>query len=247
VIFTASSDLSIRIFAAKDGLNPRTLKGHTRAITSTHIIGVGKEVLSASKDGTIRLWNVGEGKETRQWKVEGKRAIERMIVLEEEDALASLGLEGEGRVILAASKDGITIIPWSKSAWFVASPPEVGHLLSIARSSISGLVATGHSDGVTILRPLSSLVQDTVQVSLKSIRRNQSPVYSLLFSSTTSDLFMGTAAGMPCRLGVDYDGGEISVSVKEEFAGWEAVGVECWAEGNGNVWCAGGEGGIRRY
>lgn len=247
MILTASSDLSIRIFAAKDGLNPRTLKGHTRAITSTHIIGVGKEVLSAGKDGTVRLWSVGEGKEVRKWSTEHKRAVERLVVLEDKESLARLGLEGEERVMLAASKDGITIIPWTSPAWFVPSPSELGHLLSIAHSSFTHLIATGHSDGVTALRPLSSLAQNTKETSIRLIRRNESPIYSLLFSSNSSDLFLGTAAGMPCRLGVEHEDGKTLVSVKEEFAGWEAVGVECWTEGDGSVWCAGGEGGIRRY
>jgi proteasomal ATPase-associated factor 1 len=49
-------------------------------------------------------------------------------------------------------------------------------------------------------------------------------------------------------LGGEGKKGGYRVSTKEEYAGWEAVSVETWTRGlDGSVWCAGGEGGIRRY
>lgn len=200
--------------------------------------------MSASKDGTIRLWNIAEGKETRKWVIEGKRAAESMIVLEGQQSLKSLGLENDDRAMLVATKEGISVTPWSSPGWFTPSPENVGHLVSLAYSPDLDIVATGHSDGIVTLRPLSSLLPETSR-SPKLIRRNESPIYSFLFSS--SDLYMGTAAGLPCRLSIQVSNDKIEVDVKEELAGWEAVGVECWAEGHGSVWCAGGEGGVRRY
>lgn len=245
VILTASSDCTIRVFAAADGLNPRTLKGHTRAITATHILGVGKEVLSASKDGTIRLWNVGEGKEIQKWSIERKGAIEELIVLEDPEVLASLGMEGEERIMLASTKDGVAVVPWTKPGWFVPKPEEVGHQLSMAYCPVHQFLATGHSDGIVHLRSLISLPPNGPLGPTKLFRRSESPIYSLSFAS--SDLLIGTSAGLPCRIGVEVKDDAISVEVKDEYAGWEATGVETWTEGNGSVWCAGGEGGIRRY
>jgi len=233
------------VFSAEDGINPRTLKGHTRAVTSTHILGVGKEVLSASKDGTIRLWNVGEAKELQQWPIERKRAIEVLVVLEDKEALEEIGMEEEERVMLASTKDGVAVVPWTQPGWFVPRLEEVGHQISMAYSTSSQLLATGHSDGTIVLRPLRSLVPDSPESTTKLFRRNDSPIYSLSFSS--SDLLIGTSTGLPCCVGIEIKDDTISVVTKEEYAGWEAVGVECWTEGNGSVWCAGGEGGIRRY
>jgi proteasomal ATPase-associated factor 1 len=71
VLLSASSDFSLNIIstATPSGENdlpllavPRVLKGHKSGVTDTAILGVGRNVLSCSKDGTIRLWDVGEAR-----------------------------------------------------------------------------------------------------------------------------------------------------------------------------------------
>ncbi|KAF8055166.1 WD40-repeat-containing domain protein [Lyophyllum atratum] len=49
---TTSSTTSVRLTPA------RSLRGHTRPITATAILGAGRNVLSASLDGTLKLWDV---------------------------------------------------------------------------------------------------------------------------------------------------------------------------------------------
>jgi proteasomal ATPase-associated factor 1 len=71
VLLTSSSDHTLRIH---DALSPtlrtvRTLTAHTAAVTGVAIVDRGRNVLSASKDGTVRLWDVGGIKEIalRRW------------------------------------------------------------------------------------------------------------------------------------------------------------------------------------
>ena len=249
MVLTASSDLSVRIFGAADGINPRTLKGHTRAVTALAIIGVGRQVLSGSKDGSVRLWDVSSGSENRKWTMPGRGAVVSLVYVE-----GGLGDDAGGGVLVSLQSGEIVVLhleggPEPASALrIIPSAVEAG-TVSFAYDESTRLLATGQTDGVIALRQLSSSGESGPS---KLVRRNESPIYSLAFAPSQTagraDLLVGTAAGLPCRLRVSSSEKEINVAVVEEYAGWEAVGVECWGvEPDGGVWSAGGEGGLRRY
>lgn len=73
VLLTTSGDFSLSIFPAGDKSSQpatpkvakiapaRTLKAHTRAVNDSAMIGLGKQVVSAGADGTVRVWDVGKG------------------------------------------------------------------------------------------------------------------------------------------------------------------------------------------
>jgi len=76
VVITTSSDFHVCIFSAvqsdeskTSATSPpinapvRTLTAHTRAPTTSVILGRGRIVLTGGRDGYIRCWNVGEGRE----------------------------------------------------------------------------------------------------------------------------------------------------------------------------------------
>lgn len=266
MILTASSDLSLRVFRASDGLNPRVLKGHTRALTSVSILGIGKQVVSSSKDGSVRVWEVGSAKEVRKWETSGRKAILKTIIVEDAAGLSALGAQNQERCVLAITATGLEVFDWEADAGVAGGTRKTGewgigsNLVSAAYDPSTGTLATGHANGVISLRRLDDLEAVTI------VTRNEASVYSLLWDE--GDLLVGTASGLPCRLAVkmqaqrrdvrgegaeELPGGEgrkggYRVSTKEEYAGWEAVGVETWTRGlDGSVWCAGGEGGIRRY
>lgn len=250
----------MRIFSSQTGINPRTLRGHTRAITATHIVGVGRQVLSASKDGTVRLWDVGKGEEVKQWNVYPGKFIDAMVVVEDARGLRALGVDSEDEhVILAATPDG-TVSAFALSsdsgspALFTSRALVDSRLECIAYSPATGLIATGHTNGTIVVRNMDTLLAAPgaiEDVPPLIVRRNVGPVFSLVFvdhaSGNDTDLLVGTSAGLPCRLGLAVDGATITPTVKEEYAGWEAVSVETWAVASDGVWCAGGEGGVRRY
>ena len=202
-------------------------------------------MLSGSKDGTIRLWEVGSSKQLKRWNTERVRPVEGLILVGDDQGRKALDAPNEERLVLVLTQAGLEIWDWSAPGsptgkartsleWGIGT-----NLVCGAYCPELGLLVTGHTNGIVTLRRLSDLA------AVIQIRRNESPVYSLRFSG--SNLYMGTAAGLPCRLEVRLEGEKIEVQVAEELAGWEAVGVETWSVGKEGAFSAGGEGGIRRY
>lgn len=252
VVLTASSDLSLRVFSGIDGINPRTLKGHTRAVTSTHIVGVGRQVLSGSKDSSVRLWSVGQGTEDKKWIVPDGKFVDGMVVIDDAEGLSALGGADGDSIILAASPDGsLTAYSLASESGadpaFVVQPDVYSNLISIDYSPKLQAIVTGHQNGTVAIRHLKTLraVEGSIEdTSPTLVMRNESPIYSAVFDDRDGGILIGTSSGLPCRLGLEVDGSEFKVETKEEYGGWEAVGIETWAIASDGVWCAGGEGGV---
>jgi proteasomal ATPase-associated factor 1 len=231
-------------------------------VTCTAILGVGKQVISGSKDGSVRLWDVGAGEEVQRWETEGRAPVEAVVLLDLPESLLDVRVqEGQWGILAFTQSGGVEMfLPSStdrKGEWRTSLDVE-GRVASVAYDRASGFLATGHMSGIISLRALSSLSPGPTEKkgSVALVRRNESPVYSLEWAE--GDLLVGTAAGLPCRLGVrkrqegteeqvEAEGGKWEVWVKEEMAGWEAVGIEGFAVGPEGVWAAGDEGGVRRY
>ena len=69
-VAAASPDFQIRVYPVPaDGApweKPREMKGHSARVTALRAVGSGKQFLSASEDGSLRLWNSESGKEERK-------------------------------------------------------------------------------------------------------------------------------------------------------------------------------------
>jgi len=60
VVLSGGSDTQLKIWSAADGSCPRTLNGkHQAGILSLEIVERGKNILSASRDGCLNLWDCG--------------------------------------------------------------------------------------------------------------------------------------------------------------------------------------------
>lgn len=61
VLLSASADMRLKLWSVLDGSCPRTFIGHRSAVTDTCLIDRGRNFLSSSTDGAIRLWECGSG------------------------------------------------------------------------------------------------------------------------------------------------------------------------------------------
>lgn len=59
VVLSCGQDLSLKIWDIETGFCV-SLKGHTQAVTDFAIVDVGRNVISVSKDGRVKLWNCGD-------------------------------------------------------------------------------------------------------------------------------------------------------------------------------------------
>lgn len=292
VLLSSSSDHTLHIISSDSSPTSqlpllsvaRTLKSqlgketaHTAAITDTHILGVGKQVLSCSKDGSVRLWDVGSASKAEGSTTlfsDGFVPIMRMAVSSPSSSAPHNGEEGngEGRVIYTALQNGaINIFDTRTSKLVYASPSSTSRssqsLLSIAHSERFNLLATGSTSGIVKLFDPRSLDSTSGSGSGKdetlitSFKRSDSSVDDLTFipppSSVTSapssaSLLVATGDGFPFCASVS-SASEKVVSVKEEYAAHADEGVRAirylsGGEGEqGDIWTAGDDRIVRKY
>lgn len=103
VILSGGMDMKIKIWAVDSGKCALTLTGHTQAITGLGIIGVGREILSCSNDGTARMWRCSDSKTLLIWKFEKGKCVDlsvstdssRFAVICENNFLSAIDLHGD--------------------------------------------------------------------------------------------------------------------------------------------------------
>ncbi|KAJ8490196.1 hypothetical protein ONZ51_g2455 [Trametes cubensis] len=218
VLLTAGADFSLSILSADPPesssytttkVNPaRTLRGHTRAVTSTAIIARGRNVLSGSKDGTIRLWDMPSGSQIRTLAA-GTNHFVPVIALsagERWDTYGS-GPEAESqstspesldprevdtadKVVFCALQDGSfeSFDLRTKRATFrspTGPPGARSALQAIAYSPERHALATGSASGLTSIYDVRSLGQGPTS----TFRRNEAPIEDITFVDLSAARF----------------------------------------------------------
>ncbi|KAF8625867.1 hypothetical protein AX15_005161 [Amanita polypyramis BW_CC] len=214
----------------------RTLRSHTRSITSTGIIPPGKNILSSSLDGTVKLWDVPSGEVVSS--MISRSPILSMTVAHH---LAFCGLQ-TGHFEVFDTRTQASVLHSSPSA-----APH-GGLSSIAYNPSLNLLATGSSKGIV------AVGQPNLKTTLTTFRRNEASIENLAFRAETGLLAIAPSDGLPyiASLGPqshpdgDDDRG-MEVSVAAELAGVDCDAVRGIQVRDGHVWCASDDGVVRRY
>ncbi|CEQ40862.1 SPOSA6832_02535, partial [Sporobolomyces salmonicolor] len=255
VVLTASSDMSLRIFSAIDGSSPRQLRAHTKRVTGAHILTSsdgahkGREILSSSLDGTLKLWDVSKGEVTRTWTL--SQPVSSLFVFSDAESGAAGAEEPSvliGKYALAGHSNGtISLVSLDLSTVSSTSAGPVLTLQTFTSSSLdtlvyepsTRLVAAGGRSGTISLFRLPSLEQATateVQPLVEWRRTEGSSINCVRFSlhprtfsasssqrspSTACSLLVAPSDGLAYRASLDSwaANAEVDVKVEEEFAG----------------------------
>ncbi|BGP01722.1 transcription-associated protein 1 [Rhodotorula toruloides] len=110
VVLTASSNMTLRVFSATDGLSPRVFKGHTKRVTGLAILQSaspsgphkGRKVPSSSLGGMIKLWDVLTAIATTTWMLSQRVSTMSLIKIGDEDEQDVR----RSKFVLAAHVDG---------------------------------------------------------------------------------------------------------------------------------------------
>lgn len=227
----------------------------------------GRNVLSCAKDGTIRLWDVGGGKQIKVMGSTRYSPIMKMAIGAKSSEWTIPSASGDraappffderevdtgDKLLFCALQDGTfeAFDLGTKTAVFHSEKGEnvSGALTSISYSTSHNLLSTGSIHGVVS-------VYDTRRLSapLATFSRNGSPIEDLATvsahdgaDSSTVSIAIATEDGLPYIAGIRADGHRPRVDA-------ELIGVDCEAvrvirvDPTGGIWTAGDDGLVRAY
>ncbi|KAK7038670.1 hypothetical protein VNI00_010554 [Paramarasmius palmivorus] len=269
VLLSAGADFAIRVFPAEPpslsttttspsnapNTNPahpaRTLTAHTRPITSIAInpLDRGRTVLSASLDGSVRVWNVASGTEVAEKRIRhGGGGVVDMV------------LEGEKGRVYTAIQDGsfevytVDLVGVEGSASrriFKSTRSSAGPMSTIAVSTGEAVMAVGYTSGLVSLYTIEGELETALEKPVVTFRRNTASIEGLSFLGGvegTEEVRLGiaTADGLPWIAGITL-GEKVEVRVYAELTGGEIDAVRDIVALEEEVWTVCDDGVVRRY
>ena len=258
---TTSSDCTARIFGL-DGSNPRTLTGHRRGVTSSCMIGRGREVLTCSSDGSTRLWDVGEGVQKRvlaSHKFSAVNAVSMGRAQEsgENEAHGNLVITGLANGVIEGHdlSTGSSVFQLPKVLFPSGTAPKAtdrweqvssGAIAALDWSRESNVLLAGCTNGVTLLHDIRMLSSTSTSGSslLSTWRRNGAAVNAVRLQHASAEALLATADGTPYRVGLL----DSTPTVLDEYAGWDIDNVTSISlDARSHVWMGGADGCLRMY
>lgn len=265
VLLTAGADFTLTILPVEppaessttSATPARTLRGHTRTITATAIISRGRNVLSAAKDGTVRLWDVSSGTQICSMGTGNGKYVPVLAMCVGDRGgfeFVTSDVDGGGAtrderevgtadtLVFCTLQDGSFEIfdLGSKRSLFKSAAVGADNLTAITYSSAENLLVTGSSKGVVTVYSTRSI--STLSSPLTSFARNEASIEDLIFTSA-GGLAVATDDGLPFIAKVSEDG----PGVEMELVGGDCEGVRIVRAREGELWTAGDDGVVRVY
>ena len=208
VVLSSSFDMQLKILSIEDGSNPRTLIGHTGAVTGTAIIGRGRNVLSSSKDGTLRLWECGSGSNIHNFtrRENPSDSINSISLRSEANSNLSnntnsegLEFETEGKTIFAGHSSGvITVFDIHSKKQLLQLPSEfmsACNSVSVDPKEYYNVVA-GYENGTIAIWD----IRYPKNCISKGIIKDRTPINTLLYENDSVILSTGCDTSMSLNI-----------------------------------------------
>lgn len=221
-------------------------------MTALHILGKGRQVVSASLDGSLIIWNVAAATPISTIRfTQPVHALAIGSILTEDPIAEAVDNElPRGQIAIVGHSNGsASVIDLSLS-----TPPirelaaGSSPLFAVAYDPETHLVAAGSRNGTISIFDLSrpAPLDGSADGPILSFMRSTSPISSLSFSVKGPTLLVGTEDGLPCRISLGLESGDGQVKVLEEFVGGDCENVVV-REREGAVWIGAGDGALRRF
>ncbi|KAJ6567063.1 WD40-repeat-containing domain protein [Mycena capillaripes] len=255
VLLSAGADFTLCILPADPApassalTSARTLMGHKRAITSTAIVARGRNILSSSLDGTVRLWDVSSGEKIHILPATGYAPVTSMSLGERATSTLPEGVpiapdprevETGGKLLFCAlqNKSFEAFDLGARSAVY-ASPPGVSPLTAISYAPDHSLLATGSSKGIVEVFDTRAL-----GTPLRSFTRGEAGVADLKLAEDGQSLLVSTDDGLPFVAQIATDS---PTRIGAELIGADCDPVRIICAVGRDIWSAADDGVVRRY
>jgi proteasomal ATPase-associated factor 1 len=224
--------------------------GHRRAITSTAIVARGRNILSSSLDGTVRLWDVASGEKIHIMAAGagkyvpvnsislGERAAAEFPVNPSAPAPDPREVETDSKLLFCALQNGSfeAIDLGAKSS--VHTSPTGTALSAITYSAEHNLLATGSAKGVVAIFDTRSL-----SAPVASFMRSEAGIADLVLAGDGQSLLISTDDGLPFVAHVGKEGPRVVA----ELVGTDCDPVRTVRVIQRDVWSAADDGVVRSY
>ncbi|KAG6817012.1 hypothetical protein H0H87_000908 [Tephrocybe sp. NHM501043] len=224
----------------------RTLRAHTRPITATAILGLGRNILSSSLDGTLKLWDVPSSTVLSSIASHSTQPILSATIASTSSDPQSLV---DGTTAFCGLQDGsVQLFDLRAQSAAVQTPktPGYGGASSLAHSPSKNLLAVGSSKGLVGIYDTRAL--GTV---VTSFRRGEggAGVESLAFiGGDEARLVVATTDGLPYIANLLPDGpGVASELIGGDCDPVRSIIVREVVGGASDIWSAGDDAVVRRW